>query len=122
VAVARDRPSSPRSLLQPGEQAEYSAGMAGIVQHRADMDAATSWTEGRLRFRDTPLPKAVAEVNRYVTRQLVLDPALGSITVSGTFGTDEPEAFVAALEAMFPIRALAQDDSSEIRLVRSASR
>lgn len=122
VAVAQDRHAGQRRVLQPGEQAEYGAGVAGIAHRRVDVEAATGWTEGRLRFRDTPLPDAVAEVNRYAARRLVVDPALAGITVSGTFGTDEPDAFVAALEAMFPIRAEPQDDSAHIRLVRSTSR
>lgn len=117
VAVAQDGRYAERRVLHPGEQAEYGTGIAGIAHRRIDLDAVTGWTQGRLSFRDTPLFKAVSEINRYSTRKLVADPSLAGITVSGNFGIHEPDAFVAALEAMFPIQAVPQGES-EARLVR----
>lgn len=117
VAVAQDDRPSQRRVLHPGEQAEYGAGIAGITHRQVDPQAVTGWTQGRVSFRETPLAEAVAEINRYSARKLVADPALDGITVSGNFGIHEPDAFVAALEAMFPIQAVSQGES-EARLVR----
>lgn len=116
VAVARGK--ADEVILQPGELAEYRALVPGIARRAADLDSATAWTEGRLSFHQTPLPQAVAEVNRYTARKLELDPALASLNISGSFGTDAPDAFLAALEAMFSLRAVPEDGGARLRLVR----
>ena len=57
-------------------------------------------------------------MNRFSTYKLIVAPDLVDITVSGTFGTNEPDSFAIALEAMFPIRALRRTDKQEVQLVR----
>ena len=71
-----------------------------------DVEAVTSWTAGRLIFRQTPLERAIAEMNRYSRTPIVLQaPELRTVEVDGVFATGDPQAFVAAVTALFPLRA-----------------
>jgi transmembrane sensor len=88
-----------------------------------DVEAATSWSEGRLTFRSTPLPAAVAEVNRYTRRRIELDaPTLSTVTVTGVFNTGDTDAFIAAAEDLFALEAhSARDDGVRLTPRRQPS-
>ncbi|WP_275591475.1 FecR family protein [Flagellatimonas centrodinii] len=91
-----------------------SAGAASVVR-QTDTARAVSWRNGQLIFEDDPLTGALAELNRYGRRQVVLqDPGLGELRVSGVFSTSNPNVFVNMLTLHFPIRIL---DISEDRIV-----
>jgi transmembrane sensor len=105
-------PSSAR--LEPGEQLVAEAGRPVRVA-RADVEELTSWREGRIRFDDTPLSEAVAEMNRYSNIRIVIeDEEAGRIRVSGAFRTGRSQDFAAAVASLFPIQA--QEADGEIRL------
>src|SRR5690606_25353968 len=98
-----------RKRMDAGEQARVTGG--AIRTTRVDVAAATSWAEGRVVFRDTPLSEAVAEVNRYLTDKIVLDaPALEGETVNGVFKTGDREAFVSAAAEALDLRASREAD------------
>jgi transmembrane sensor len=66
-----------------------------------------AWTDGWIWFSKDPLPKAVAEFNRYHPEQLVLvDPALERLEIGGRFRSADLESFIAALEHHFDVHAL----------------
>jgi transmembrane sensor len=71
----------------------------------ADPGQTTSWTTGRLTFRNLPLSAATAEVNRYARRRIVLDvpPDLARRPVSGVFDAGDSKAFVAAVDTLFDL-------------------
>ncbi|HYC72855.1 MAG TPA: FecR domain-containing protein [Opitutaceae bacterium] len=65
-----------------------------------------AWQGPRLRFSDTPLREVVAQFNRRNQLQLELaDPALGELTVDGSFRVEHVEAFVRLLERNGGIRS-----------------
>ena len=108
---------SAQARLAPGEQLVAEAGRHAQVA-RADVERLTSWREGRVRFEDTPLAEAVAEMNRYSNTRIVIeDSEAGQIRISGAFRTGRSQDFVAAVASLFPVRATHSD--GEIRL-RSA--
>lgn len=81
------------------------------VVHHADLKRATSWRNGQIIFDDEPLAEAVAELNRYCRRPLVLaDPRLQSMRVSGVFDTSNPSVFIDTLTLHFPIRVMPSKD------------
>jgi transmembrane sensor len=85
-----------------------------------DMDHRLAWIHGEIWLQGT-LADAVAEFNRYNSRKLVLtDSALATLRVGGSFTATDPKAFIAALERVFAIRALASGDAV-IELVGPAS-
>lgn len=77
-----------------------------------DVGAATSWLDGRLVFKDTPLSIAIAEVNRYNPRPIRLDAqAFASERISGTFATGDSQAFADAVSAILGLEASASPDA-----------
>ncbi len=70
-----------------------------------DTDRLASWRSGQLTFDDAPLGSAVAEMNRYTNRPILLtDPKLAALRVSGVFRTGDPEHFAETMAEVFPIR------------------
>jgi len=113
VTGADISPARPQRLTG-GEQARLSP--QGHKTQTINVADATSWTEGRLVFRDTPLEDAVAEENRYLTKKIVLAPGTPrSVLVSGVFRTGDREAFVSATSELFDLTAT-QDADGSVRL------
>lgn len=86
------------------------------VPERADAAMATSWTEGRLRFQETPLVDAIAEVNRYSRTKIALEARhVEDDRVSGVFDTGDTEAFVSAVTEIFGLTASATPTGIRLR-------
>ena len=112
VAVTDGPAAGARSWrLAPGQQVRTALPDAAPLA--VDAALATSWSERRLIFRSTPLREAVAEVNRYLPRKIVLDAGPAEhIAVNGVFTTGDREAFVAATTDLFGLKARTQADGS----------
>jgi transmembrane sensor len=104
--------------LAPGEQLRWTGAGSTASKHLVDVLRATSWSSGRLVFRDTPLEQAVAELNRYTERKVRIDdPSLVGLTVGGSYLAGNVDQVAAALEAVLPLRA-DRGDGGEIILRR----
>ena len=78
-----------------------------------DVDAETSWTDGRIVFRDKPLNEAIVEVNRYLTAKVELNaPAIASERVNGVFKTGDRDAFVSTASEVFDLEVSAGSNGS----------
>lgn len=109
---------APVAILKPGQQARL-APAAPVKVATVDLTRVQAWRYGRLVFDSAPLGEAVDDINRYGGRQVVLsDPALADIKVSGVFHTTDPDAFVEAITAAFPVK-LASEDGRELVLAPS---
>lgn len=76
-----------------------------------DVAAATGWTSGRLTFKDVPLAEAVAEVNRYSRRQVVLGPgAPGHQRINGMFEAGDTEGFAKGMAALLDLKSAPRPD------------
>ena len=97
----------PATLLPAGSLALVSDG--GTVVRSFPLDEADrylGWRQGYVSFHHTPLAAAVAELNRYSTRKLVVaDASIASLPLGGNFRWTNTEAFVRLLEQGFPVRA-----------------
>jgi transmembrane sensor len=105
-------------LVQNQEAILWSSGAEHVrLVSRAELERRLAWRMGMVNFDGQSLREAVAEMNRYSTRSIVVsDPRLLEQTISGQFqisGGAEP--FVNALEDMYGIRAVARGE--EIILV-----
>jgi transmembrane sensor len=59
-----------------------------------------AWQNGRIEFKNTPLAEAVAEMNRYQRRQVVLrDAAIQELPLGGGFKLGNLETFARIVEA-----------------------
>ena len=115
AASAHDRVTQPVAILAPGEQ--LVAGAEGdVVVKPADVEQLVSWKSGRIRFDDTPLSDAVAEMNRYNHTPIVLaDPGLSDIRISGSFRAGQSWPFAEAVGEAFALKAEVNGDSIRLR-------
>jgi transmembrane sensor len=97
-------------LLAAGERIDVDAARTARPV-RIDVAAATGWTDGRLTFKDARLADAVAEVNRYSRRQVVLGPgAPADERVNGVFDAGDTEAFVTGMSAALDLKSAPRPD------------
>ena len=99
--------------LIAGQQLISTQGVPAVVVNSADVPRVTSCRNGQVIFRDDTIATAVAELNRYSERPiLVTDPRVASLKVSGVFGTARPENFIAAVTDMLPVEATKSGDAT----------
>ncbi|KDP95400.1 hypothetical protein ER13_02155 [Brevundimonas sp. EAKA] len=99
------------SRMRAGERARVTA--AGLSTRIVDTAKATSWTDGRLVFEDTPLREAVAEVNRYLEDPIALEDAvMADVPVNGVFRVGDRAAFASAAADGLGLEARAQADGT----------
>jgi transmembrane sensor len=108
VRVEHSEPHQPSEVALVSAGGIAVAGSAGVVvqdKSLSDAEERLSWRQGIVVFRETLLSDAVAEFNRYNTRQIYIeDAALGSMRIGGHFRTHNEEGFVRLLADAFPIR------------------
>ena len=118
VRVEHSEPHEPAEAALISAGGVAVAGAAGVlVQDKSlsDAEEGLSWRQGIVVFRETLLSDAVAEFNRYNTRQIYIeDPALGAMRIGGHFRTHNAEGFVRLLADALPIRV--EDNESRIVL------
>lgn len=107
------RPSQATTLLPAGSVALASDN--GVVVHSGSVEQAReylNWRSGFVSFHDTSLATAVAEINRYNTRKIVIgDAQIGAMRVGGNFRWSNTDAFVRLLVQGFPIKANRRGDT-----------
>ena len=122
IVTVDSEPGSPARTerLVPGEELTISAGSSEWLKRTVDARAATSWSSGRLVFREARLEDALEQVNRYAaTKVRIADPSLADLHVSGNFVTGDSEAAVAAFAAVLPLEIAG--DGGELLLFRAQS-
>jgi len=97
--------------LAPGEQVSLGRAPARLT---ADVvQAATSWTSGRVIFRGLPLAQAIDEINRYSPHKILLEaPAVAEVPVTGSFRTGDVDAFVSAVSDLHGLVASRSPDGA----------
>jgi transmembrane sensor len=92
---ANGNDSSSSALLTPGDVAVATANSMSVTKASAHALAdSLGWRRGVVVFDHTALSDAVAEFNRYNRHKLVIaDPAVGRVTIGGTFDVRNVEAF-----------------------------
>lgn len=114
-AAKVDGVRAPSAVLKPGEQARLIPAEPVKVA-AVDLGREQAWRFGRMILDNAPLGAAVDDLNRYGGRRVVLaDPSLAEMKVSGVFHTRDPEAFVEAITAAFPVR-LAEESRGQLVL------
>lgn len=115
ISIKPAAAASPTFLGTPGDTLDVGGRRSAIG--RSDPTISSSWLNGKIDLRDVPLQEAIAEVNRYTERRIILDvPSEGRTKVSGMFATGDPDAFAAAVEALLPLDG-AKDQDGKIHLV-----
>jgi transmembrane sensor len=104
VAVATEqsmRSSTVPLVFEAGQRLKLARAAAPQLDS-PPMDRATAWTRGEVALDDVSLPEAVAEMNRYSRRPIVLLDALKSdeLRVSGVYRAGDSEGFAGAVAAL----------------------
>ncbi|MDT9600628.1 FecR family protein [Sphingosinicella rhizophila] len=73
-----------------------------------------AWRQGDIIFEGEGLAAAAAEMQRYTSRKIIVDPGVAHYSVGGYFRSNDIDAFVETIEALFPVRVVRSGD--EIRL------
>lgn len=112
------RPAPGRPLLLKAGQRLTAASSATAVAS-ADVTEATAWEHGELVFADEPLTVAVARVNRYSARTIVVDPGAASLRISGAFDAGDTDSFLDAMSSYFHLDAVPEPDGKVVLQRRS---
>jgi transmembrane sensor len=116
--VVRAAAAQPAVTVTAGRRVIYSG--APLREDRPDLAHVTAWQTGRAVFDNEPVASAVAEMNRYSRRPIVIaDDAVGRMRVSGVYNTGDTEAFARSLAALLPLEVSAQGD--RVMLAATAS-
>jgi transmembrane sensor len=108
------------AFLTPGEQFSAELGAPQRITS-VNIDRQLLWRDGFVEFEDQPLAVAVAEINRYSSRPIMLDDdGVGALRLSGLYRTGAPGEFVDAVSAILPVQARAMPQGG-IKLSLSAS-
>lgn len=117
VRVEQPKPDDRKAAtLKPGTK--LVAPVEGAWQvATADIARETSWVEGLLRFRDEPLGRVAAELNKYSKKKVVIDdPAISARPIQGAFAAGDVDEFVRAAEA-YGLARVASNSSEEVVLI-----
>lgn len=100
----RSAAPAPALSMVAGEVLSVAPGQPIRIIAR-DTNSDASWKDGTVVFRDTSLPDAVAEINRYTTNPIQLKQISGeTFRVSGVFQTRDPQHFAKVMTKLFPVR------------------
>jgi transmembrane sensor len=104
-------------FVSAGEQVTVAAQATQAVPQaqKADVSAATAWTQRRLVFNASPLSEVVDQYNRYNERPLIIrDPQLESLNISGVFSAADAASLIAFLREQPGVRVQETDAAIEI--------
>ncbi len=102
-------------VLRPGQRLDIGA--AAPPQLRTvNPDEALGWRNGRMVYRDAPLSRVVADLNRqFQTPITIEDPQLGRQPISGVLVVDDQDAVLQRLALMLPIKTVRSDRGVVLR-------
>jgi transmembrane sensor len=121
-SVRVKRANGTTRVLKPGERATLNK-RGGIVITHVDAQESASWARGWLVFRDEPLTRVVAEVNRYAKRPIRIgDPALSGLRMSGNFRVGDSASMASAVAALLPLTVADAGDALVLHMDTTARR
>lgn len=97
------------TLVTPGRRVVFDG--APVREDRPDLARVTAWQSGRAVFDNEPVASAVAEMNRYSRRPIVVaDQVAARMHVSGVYSTGDTEAFARSLATLLPLDVSLEPD------------
>lgn len=98
--------NTPPTVLTPGDVAIATASSLSLTHKSKGLLAEqSSWRLGILVFDRTTLADAVAEVNRYSNKKLVVvDPRAAALTIGGTFPTGNVRMIAEAVQDFYGLK------------------
>lgn len=107
-------------ILAPGQRITFAAAGPPSLD-RPRMDDVTAWLHGEIMLDDTPLTRAVAQLNRYDPARLVIaDPQVARLRVSGIYHTGNNREFAFLIGKLYGVQA--SDRGGQITLSSNSRR
>jgi transmembrane sensor len=97
----------PAGFVQLGadQQIRLTEGEWPATPIAVDAQRTTAWLRREIVFDHEPLERVAAEYNRYAPKPIeIATPALRNLQITGTFATDDTEAFIAFLRSLKGVR------------------
>ena len=95
-------------VLNPGQELVVNqAGAAAVTQ--IDLRAANAWEHGQIVLNNEPLADVAEQLNRYLPRPILVDPAIANMRINGVLNVGQLNSFVGALTSYFPIQSRPQN-------------
>ncbi|TCP71307.1 FecR domain-containing protein [Sphingomonas sp. PP-CE-1G-424] len=95
---------SPPATVSAGQRLDIDT-TTGIAERRSVSPASVAdWTDGRLNYDGAPLPLVVADISRYATAPLVVDPSAAGLRFSGVLTIGDGSRLLDQLRAVLPVR------------------
>lgn len=119
VEGARTPSAAPVDLVAGQGLGLSPDGVAGPVRTVAPSSIAL-WRKGLIRFENTPLADALAELERYGPTGLVVrDPAVAALPIGGSYQVGRPADFARMLAQILPVRLVqGEGGATEITATR----
>jgi transmembrane sensor len=93
---------SGRTLMSPGDRIQFRQGR--MSADRPDLDVLTAWHSGRMMFENQTLSEAVAALNHYNRRPLVIaDSRVGDLRISGLYKASDGAGFALSISSLLPV-------------------
>ncbi|OGX91795.1 FecR family protein [Hymenobacter coccineus] len=112
--VAVDRPAwltRENLLMQPGDLVETSVAQPGLARRRVQPALYSAWTQGQLRFRQTPVREIVQLLrDAYSLRVDVSDPTILRQTITGDVSANNLDLLLPALAKSLDIQVTRTGD------------
>jgi transmembrane sensor len=106
VAVAAQGAPAGNVLLTPGQRVKVAGGEVGAAE-TVDAETALAWRRGLIVFDRASLAEVVEDLDRAMPGRVMLtDPHLRTLTLSGVFRADEPDAVLEALRSALGLRTV----------------
>jgi transmembrane sensor len=106
VRAAREAADAPGTFLVRGERGVLDAAGRMAVERGVDVESATLWTKGRLRYERAPLGAVVADLGRWYDLEIaVTDTSLASERITITFDHALADDAVQRLANVLGVRA-----------------
>jgi transmembrane sensor len=104
------------TLLTAGQVALADANSVSIAKKPVEeLSTELKWRNGLVEFRYSTLAEAAKEFNRYNRNKLVIaDAQAAKLTVVGTFGTNDVDAFVRLAQRVFGLHVVQHEDETVI--------
>lgn len=123
VQVTQDTAAAtllPRTIT-PGELVVFAEDRV-VREERPPLEQAMAWRHGRLAFFEEPLADAVAAMNRYTRRPLViLDAEIARMPISGNYSVGDPQAFATSISVLLPVQVELERNRITLRAASGAS-
>ena len=106
--------------LKPSEKADFNHRSKNMMVKTVDTEFDTAWMDGRLVFKDTPLPEVLKKLSHFYNVKFeVTDPIIRSYNFTGTFSNRQLSQILNYLKISsninYTINQSEEDDSEGVK-------